>query len=67
MDYNFWEKEQTKADVEVFILDEVFATLPTPPFTPDEKKTVAGYVYAYFWQQAVSGNFSITTSGQHAH
>ena len=34
----FWEKEQTKADVEVFILDEVFANLPTPPFTPDEKK-----------------------------
>ena len=29
----FWEKEQTKADVEVFILDEVFASLPTPPFT----------------------------------
>lgn len=23
----FWEKEQTKADVEVFILDEVFASL----------------------------------------
>lgn len=33
----FWEKEQTKADVEVFILDEVFASLPSPPFTPDEK------------------------------
>jgi type I restriction enzyme R subunit len=29
--------EQTKADVEVFILDEVFAKLPTPPFTTDEK------------------------------
>src|SRR5271166_3754190 len=27
----FWEKEQTKADVEVFILDEVFVKLPTPP------------------------------------
>ena len=37
----FWEKEQTKADVEVFILDEVFANLPTPPFTPEEKKLVA--------------------------
>ena len=30
----FWEKEQTKAEVEVFILDEVYASLPTPPFTP---------------------------------
>ena len=34
----FWEKEQTKADVEVFILDNVFANLPTPPFTAEEKK-----------------------------
>ncbi len=54
----FWEKEQTKADVEVFILDEVFASLPTPPFTPDEKKAVAADVYAHVWQQAVSGLFS---------
>ena len=37
----FWEKEQTKADVEVFILDEVYASLPTPPFTAEEKKVVA--------------------------
>jgi len=43
----FWEKEQTKADVEVFILDEVFSTLPTPPFTPEEKKLVAANVYAH--------------------
>ena len=35
----FWEKEQTKADVEVFILDEVFAKLPTPPFTQKKKKS----------------------------
>ena len=36
-----WEKEQTKADIEVFILDEVFASLPPPPFTSDEKKALA--------------------------
>ena len=51
----FWEKEQTKADVEVFILDDVFASLPTPPFTPEEKKLVAENVYAHVWQQALSG------------
>ena len=33
----FWEKEQTKAEVEVFILDNVYVGLPTPPFTPEEK------------------------------
>ena len=29
----FWEKEQTKADLKVFILDEIFSSLPTPPFS----------------------------------
>ena len=54
----FWEKEQTKADVEVFILDEVFASLATPPFTTDEKTTVAAEIYAHVWQQAISGGFA---------
>ncbi len=54
----FWEKEQTKADVEVFILDEVFAKLPTPPFTTEEKKAVAGNVYAHVWQQAMNGELA---------
>lgn len=53
----FWEKEQTKADVEVFILDQVFARLPSPPFTADEKELVAHNVYSYVWQQAVRGDF----------
>jgi type I restriction enzyme R subunit len=55
----FWEKEQTKADVEVFILDEVFAKLPTPPFTTEEKKAVAGNVYAHVWQQAMNGELAM--------
>jgi type I restriction enzyme R subunit len=54
----FWEKEQTKADLEVFILDEVYTHLPTPPFTADEKKALAASVYAHVWQQAVSGGFA---------
>jgi type I restriction enzyme R subunit len=54
----FWEKEQTKADVEVFILDEIFAGLPTPPFTPADKKRAAASVYAHVWQQAVNGSFA---------
>ena len=55
----FWEKEQTKADIEVFILDEVFAKLPTPPFTSEEKKAVAGNVYAHVWQQAMNGELAM--------
>ena len=55
----FWEKEQTKADVKVFILDEVYANLPTPPFTPEEKEAVAADVYTHVWQQAVRGEFAM--------
>jgi len=55
---HFWEKEQTKADVEVFILDKVFSSLPTPLFTAEEKEIVAASVYAYVWQQAVNGSYA---------
>ena len=55
----FWEKEQTKAEVRVFILDEVFSSLPTPPFTTEEKEAVASDVYDHVWQQAVSGEFAM--------
>lgn len=54
----FWEKEQTKGEVEAFILDEIFVKLPSPPFTPEEKKLVAGNVYAHVWQQAMRGGFA---------
>ena len=55
----FWEKEQTKADVKIFILDEVYTNLPTPPFTPEEKEAVASEVYAHVWQQAVRCEFAM--------
>jgi type I restriction enzyme R subunit len=41
----------------VFILDEVFTSLPTPPFTVEEKKLVAANIYAHVWLQAVSGGY----------
>lgn len=55
---HFWEKEQTKAEVEVFILDHVFSSLPSPPFTADEKKAVAANVYAHIWQQTINGTYA---------
>ena len=54
----FWEKEQTRAEIEVFILDEIYASLPAPPFTPEEKEAVAAEVYAHVWQQAVRGELA---------
>jgi type I restriction enzyme R subunit len=57
----FWEKEQTSAEVEVLILDKVYASLPTPPFTADEKKLIARNVYSHVWQQAMHGRFATGT------
>ena len=55
----FWEKEQTKADVKVFILDQVHVSLPTPPFTAEQKTALAGEVYEHVWQRAFQGEFPI--------
>jgi type I restriction enzyme R subunit len=52
------EKEQTQAEVEVFILDHVFATLPNPPFSDDEKQVMARQVYQHVWQQCAAGVFA---------
>ena len=49
------EKEQTQAEVEVFILDHLFETLPTPPFTSEEKQAVAKRVFQHVWQQSACG------------
>jgi type I restriction enzyme R subunit len=52
------EKEQTQAEVEVLILDSLFASLPTPPFSIEEKETVAKRVYQHVWQQSATGQFA---------
>lgn len=52
----FWEKEQTKSEVEVFILDKVYADLPTPPFTEADKQAAADHIYQHVWQQALRGD-----------
>jgi hypothetical protein len=54
--YRFWEKEQTQAEVEVFILDELYKALPTPPFTRAEKEDAARKVYEHVWQRALAGS-----------
>ena len=47
------EKEQTQAEVETFILDQVYQELPEPPYTSDDKQQVAALVYRHIWQQSV--------------
>lgn len=54
------EKQQTQAEVEVFILDHVFSALPSPPFTDGEKQEAAKQIYQHVWQQSASGHFGPT-------
>jgi type I restriction enzyme R subunit len=44
----------TQADVQIFILDALWQTLPRPPFTEDETEAVASRVYDYVWQRGAS-------------
>lgn len=52
------DKEQTQAEVEVFILDHVYRVLPEPPYTVQDKEEVARLVYRHIWQQSASGMFA---------
>ena len=52
------EKEQTQAEVEVFILDHVYQALPDPPYTEDDKRAAAALIYRHVWQQSASGLFA---------
>lgn len=52
---DFWRKEQTKAEVESFIHDQLFTKLPMPPFTTDEAQAAAKQVYNFIWQQSSQG------------
>ncbi|MFN7991976.1 MAG: type I restriction endonuclease subunit R [Bryobacteraceae bacterium] len=47
------DKEQTQAEVETFILDFIYQELPTPPFTDDEKQSIARQAYDHVWQQSI--------------
>jgi type I restriction enzyme R subunit len=52
------EKEQTRAEVETFILDQLYVQLPAAVFTEEEKQLIANVVYRHVWHQPVSGVFA---------
>ena len=47
--------EQTRADVQVFVLDHVIESLPQPPYSTEEAENLAGRIYNFVFQQAASG------------
>ena len=54
----FWEKEQTQAEVEVFILERCSPSFPRRLYRRREE-AVAGNVYAHVWQQAMNGELAM--------
>jgi type I restriction enzyme R subunit len=48
-------KAATQAQVEVFILDNLYGALPRPPFSEAETEVIARRVYDYIWDRCRSG------------
>jgi type I restriction enzyme R subunit len=48
------QKEQTQAEVEIFILDHLYQMLPSPPFTEDDKHAAAKEVYSFVWNTSAA-------------
>jgi hypothetical protein len=46
------QKEATQAEVKIFILDDLYRSLPRPPFTEAETEEIAEQVYDYVWQRS---------------
>jgi type I restriction enzyme R subunit len=53
--HDWTQKTATQAEVRVFILDNLWLSLPRPPFTEKETEEVAGRVYDYVWQKGAGG------------
>jgi len=52
---NWTKNTTTQADIQMFILDSLYASLPRPPFTDDEADALAGRLYGFVWQRSNAG------------
>ncbi len=53
--HDWTQNTTTQADVKMFILDDLWRSLPRPPFTDEDAEDLAARVYEYVWQRSVSG------------
>lgn len=53
------DKEQTQAEVKVFILDRLFEALPRPPYSEKETEEAANRIYEYVWQRSATGELPL--------
>jgi type I restriction enzyme R subunit len=51
------QKEQTQAEVEIFILDQLYRMLPSPPYTEIDKQAVVKEVYSFIWNTNASSSY----------
>lgn len=51
------QKPQTQAEIETFILDQLYENLPSPPFTEEDKAEAAQKVYSFIWRQSAADSF----------
>jgi type I restriction enzyme, R subunit len=49
----------TQADVRIFVLDNLYSSLPRPPFSDEETEAIAERVYNFVWQQSESRLFKV--------
>jgi type I restriction enzyme, R subunit len=54
--HDWTQNTATQAEVQVFILDNLWQSLPWPPFSDEETEAVASRVYEYVWQRSASGH-----------
>lgn len=49
------DREQTKAEVKVFVLNKAYEFLPIPPYSQVEVQEAAAEIYDFLWQRSASG------------
>lgn len=54
---NWTQKDQTQSQVKVLILNRVYESLPTPPYTDAEKESVALRAFLHIFRKSQSGQF----------
>jgi len=54
--HDWTQNASTQAEVRICILDNLWKSLPRPPYTEDETEEVAARVYDYVWQRSASGS-----------
>jgi type I restriction enzyme, R subunit len=58
--HDWTQNTTTQAEVKVFVLDDLWRSLPRPPFTGEDTEELAARVYDYVWQRSVSGHDGVT-------